>query len=116
MTQPRPVASPATAPAPGRYRIDPARTTIQADVRAMFGLLMVQGTFRLRAGEVDITPDPGQSTARANIDAGSFTSGLAARDADVISASCSTRRTIPRSPSRTASRGPSVPAGCCRAR
>lgn len=31
MTQPRSAASPATAPPPGRYRIDPARTTIRAE-------------------------------------------------------------------------------------
>jgi polyisoprenoid-binding protein YceI len=84
MTQPG--ASRAAAPPPGRYRIDPARTVIRVDARAMFGLLPVDGTFRLRSGELRIAEDPGRSSVRAVIDAGSFTSGLAVRDADVVSA------------------------------
>jgi polyisoprenoid-binding protein YceI len=87
MTEPRSAVSATTTPPPGRYRIDPEHTTIRADVRAMFGLLMVHGTFRLQDGEVQIAEDPGQSSVRASIDAGSFASGLAARDADVVSAS-----------------------------
>ncbi len=85
MTQPRPAASPAAPPPPGRYRIDPARTTVRVDVQAMFGLMKVHGTFRLRDGEVQIAADPGQSSVRLTIDAGSFTSGLSVRDADVLS-------------------------------
>jgi polyisoprenoid-binding protein YceI len=38
---------PAGAPAPGTYTLDPERTTIRADVKAMFGLMTVHGTFRL---------------------------------------------------------------------
>lgn len=86
MTEPRSDVSATTTPPPGRYLIDPEHTTIRADVRAMFGLLTVHGTFRLRGGEVQIAPDPGQSSVRASINAGSFASGLAKRDADVISA------------------------------
>jgi polyisoprenoid-binding protein YceI len=86
MTQPSPAAFPAATPLPGRYRLDPARTTIRADVPAMFGLITVHGTFRLAAGEVHIAPDPGQSSVRLTIDAASFSSGLAVRDADVLSA------------------------------
>jgi polyisoprenoid-binding protein YceI len=86
MTEPRSAVPATTTPPPGRYVIDPEHTTIKADVRAMFGLLMVHGTFRLRDGEVQIAADPGKSTVRASIDAGSFASGLAKRDADVISA------------------------------
>jgi polyisoprenoid-binding protein YceI len=87
MTQSGSAASRAVTPSPGRYRIDPARTVIRVGVRAMFGLLAVDGTFRLRSGELHIAEDPGRSSVRAVIDAGSFTSGLALRDADVISAS-----------------------------
>ena len=86
MTEPRSAVSATTTPPPGRYRIDPEHTTIKADVRAMFGLVMVHGTFRLQDGEVQIAADPGRSSVQATIDAGSFASGLAARDADVISA------------------------------
>lgn len=87
MTEPLSAVPATTTPPPGRYRIDPEHTTIKADVRAMFGLVMVHGTFLLQDGEVQIAADPGKSTVRASIDAGSFASGLAARDADVISAS-----------------------------
>jgi polyisoprenoid-binding protein YceI len=73
-------------PPAGRYTLDPERTTIRADVKAMFGLLTVHGTFRLRSGQVSIAPDPDASSVQASIEAGSFASGNATRDADVISA------------------------------
>jgi len=83
MTEPLP----ADAPPPGAYTLDPERTTIRADVKAMFGLLTVHGTFRLRAGQVSIAADPGASSVQASIEAGSFASGNTTRDADVTSAS-----------------------------
>jgi polyisoprenoid-binding protein YceI len=73
-------------PAPGTYRLDPQRSTIRADVKAMFGLFTVHGTFRLRTGEVSIAKDPAGSSVQVSIDAGSFASGIAARDKDVVSA------------------------------
>jgi polyisoprenoid-binding protein YceI len=81
MTEP---ATPAVAP--GNYRLDPPRTVIHADVQAMFGLLTVRGTFRLRSGEVTIADDAARSSVRAVIDAASFSSGNAIRDRDVVSA------------------------------
>ena len=77
----------ADAPPPGTYTLDPERTTIRADVKAMFGLLTVHGTFRLRAGQVSIAADQGASSVQASIEAGSFASGNTTRDADVVSAS-----------------------------
>jgi hypothetical protein len=41
---------PADAPPPGTYALDPERTTVRADVKAMFGLITVHGTFRLQEG------------------------------------------------------------------
>jgi hypothetical protein len=35
--------------------LDPARTTIRADVKAMSGLTTVHGTFRLQSGQVSNT-------------------------------------------------------------
>ena len=64
---------PAGAPAPGTYTLDPERTTIRANVKAMFGLMTVHGTFRLQSGQVSIA-------------AGSYASGNTTRDADVVSA------------------------------
>jgi polyisoprenoid-binding protein YceI len=86
MTQPASGTRPDTTPPPGTYALDPERTTIRADVKAMFGLMAVHGTFRLRAGQVTIAADPGASSVRASIGAGSYASGHATRDADVVSA------------------------------
>jgi polyisoprenoid-binding protein YceI len=86
MTQPIPGASAAAAPPPGRYRLDPALTSIRADVPVMFGLITVHGTFRLASGEVHIAEDPRQSSVRLTIDAGSFSSDLGMLDGDVLSA------------------------------
>jgi polyisoprenoid-binding protein YceI len=85
MTQPAPGASAAAQPPPGRYRLDPALTSIRADIPAMFGMVTVHGTFRLASGEVHIAEDPGQSSVRLTIDAGSFSSDLGVFDADVLS-------------------------------
>ena len=78
MTQP--------APEPGTYALDPDLTTIRTDVKAMFGLMTVHGTFRLKDGQVTIAEDPAASRVQAVIDAGSFASGNQTRDADVTSA------------------------------
>jgi polyisoprenoid-binding protein YceI len=78
---------PAGAPAPGTYTLDPERTTIRADVKAMFGLITVHGAFQLQSGQVSIAADPGASSVQASIAAGSFASGNTTRDADVVSAS-----------------------------
>ena len=58
---------PAGAPAPGTYTLDPERTTIRADVKAMFGLMTVHGTFRLQSGQVSIGADPGASSVQASM-------------------------------------------------
>ena len=80
-------ASATTPPvAPGTYRLDPGRSTIRADVQAMFGLLTVRGTFRLKSGEVTIAEEAACSGVRATIDATSFSSGNAIRDREVLSA------------------------------
>jgi polyisoprenoid-binding protein YceI len=86
MTEHAPDTFPADAPPPGSYTLDPEQTAIRANVKAMFGLFTVHGTFRLRSGQVSITADPGASGVRASIEAGSFASGNATRDTDVISA------------------------------
>jgi polyisoprenoid-binding protein YceI len=88
-------ALPASAPEPGTYTLDPERTTIRADVRAMFGVMTVHGTFRLKTGEVSIAEDPAGSSARASIEAASYDSGNATRDADVVSASLLDARAYP---------------------
>ena len=86
---------PADAPPPGAYTLDPERTTIRADVKAMFGLLTVHGTFRLEAGQVNIAADPGASSVQASIAAGSFASGHTTRDADCRLGHLAGRRGLP---------------------
>ena len=86
---------PAGVPAPGTYTLDPERTTIHADVKAMFGLMTVHGTFRLQSGQVSIAADPGASSVRASIAAGSYASGNTSRDADVLSANLLDARAYP---------------------
>src|SRR6185369_9943816 len=86
---------PAGAPAPGTYTLDPERTTIRADVKAMFGLMTVHGSFRLQSGQVSIGADPGASSVQASIAAGSYASGHTKRDADVTSASLLNARAFP---------------------
>ena len=75
----------AIVPPPGTYTLDPEQTTIRANVKAMFGLFTVHGTLRLKSGQVSIAPDPAGSSVRAIIDAASYASGNATRDADVLS-------------------------------
>jgi polyisoprenoid-binding protein YceI len=86
MTQQAPGTRPADVPAPGSYLLDPERTVVRADVRAMFGLATVHGTFRLNGGQLVVAADPTRSSVRASIDAGSFASGLPVRDGHVRSA------------------------------
>ena len=73
-------------PAAGTYRLDPAASSITFATRHMFGLGGVHGSFRLISGEITIADPVTSSTASAVVDATSFHTGGAARDADVKSA------------------------------
>lgn len=97
-------------PQPGSYTLDPDLTTIRANVKAMFGLLTVHGTFRLKDGQVSIADDPAASRVRAVIDAA--VSPQATRPGTPTSSrpACWTPRPIRRS----ASTGPGL-AGTARA-
>jgi len=75
-----------TLPATGTYTLDPERTAIRCDCKAMFGAFTVHGTFRLRQGQVSINAEPARSSVSAAIEAASFSSGNGKRDADVRSA------------------------------
>lgn len=68
------------------YTLDPARTTIRCDAKAMMGLLPVRGVFDLLQGEVIIDGDLAQCSASARVAAGSFASGNSTRDGHVASA------------------------------
>lgn len=84
-----------TLPATGTYLLDPERTVIRCDCKALLGLVSVHGTFRLSAGQVTIAADPARSGATATIAAGSWASGNSTRDADVMSAKLLDVKTYP---------------------
>ncbi|MBX6388997.1 MAG: YceI family protein [Frankia sp.] len=73
-------------PEPGRYRIDPASSVIRFRTRHVFGLLPVRGTFAIRSGTIDIAEPVVQSSVHVEIEAASFHTGNAVRDAAVRSA------------------------------
>lgn len=75
----------AMLPTPGRYRIDPTRSTVTFRTRHLFGLGGVTGTFAVRSGEIAVGPSPSGSSVTAVIDAASFRTGHHRRDRDVVS-------------------------------
>lgn len=93
--QPDPATAASTAPPPGTYRIDPERSSVRADVKAMFGLATVHGSFRVRVGEIHVGEEPTASTVQAVIDAASFDSANTKRDRDVTSAALLDAATYP---------------------
>ena len=76
----------ATKPRLGRYDIDPDGPSVAFRTRHLFGLAPVRGTFRIRAGSVDVTEPLAVSRIRVEIDAASFRTGNPARDGSVRSA------------------------------
>lgn len=77
---------PIKIPAAGRYRIDPARSTITFRTRHMFGLGRVRGSFALNNGEITVTDPLTHSVTHAEVAADSFTTGNNARDSVIRSA------------------------------
>ena len=73
-------------PTAGRYRVDPARSTLSYTGKHMFGLGTVRATFAITSGEIRVTDPVTESTVTAVVDAASFASGNARRDRDVTGA------------------------------
>jgi polyisoprenoid-binding protein YceI len=76
----------ATVPRPGRYVIDPDRSTVTFRSRHLFGLAPVRGTVAVRSGTVDIAEPLAGSSVRVDIDVASFHTGNGGRDDNVRSA------------------------------
>jgi polyisoprenoid-binding protein YceI len=74
-----------SVPTAGTYAVDPAKSTIRFDTRHMFGLGKVSGTFAFRSGDLVVADPPTESSARAEVDAGSFSTGSGPRDKKVRS-------------------------------
>ncbi|MEU6284636.1 YceI family protein [Streptomyces sp. NPDC047028] len=77
--------APAT-PRPGRYAVDPARSSLSFRTRHLFGVLPVHGTFAVRGGTVEVAELFTASSVRAEVDADSFRTGNSGRDTAVRSA------------------------------
>ena len=76
----------ANTPTLGSYQIDTGRSVVRFATRHLFGLAPVRGTFAIRSGTVEVAEPLADSAIRAEIDAGSFRTGYAARDGNVRSA------------------------------
>jgi polyisoprenoid-binding protein YceI len=70
-------------PAAGRYRIDPARSSVAVRTRHMFGLAAVSGTMSVTAGDITLEPAVPQASVTAAVSASSFSTGNKKRDGDV---------------------------------
>ncbi|MDI5978512.1 YceI family protein [Amycolatopsis magusensis] len=72
-------------PAPGTYRIDPAKSQVGLAGRHLFGLAPVRGRFAIRAGTIQVADPITDSLAEASIDVTSFDTGNDQRDNEVRS-------------------------------
>jgi polyisoprenoid-binding protein YceI len=72
-------------PPAGRYRIDPANSTVTFATRHLFGLGPVRGTFAVRDGLISVAEPVTESAVHATIAASSFRTGNDTRDAAVLS-------------------------------
>ena len=73
-------------PAAGTYRIHPEQSTVCYRGRHMFGLGVVNATFRINSGEILVADQTTSSTVTVSIDADSFASRNMRRDSAVRSA------------------------------
>ena len=71
-----------TVPAAGTYQLDPSHSSADFQVRHL-GLSKVRGGFAIESGTVVIADDPTESTVEVALDAASFGTGAADRDAHV---------------------------------
>jgi polyisoprenoid-binding protein YceI len=78
-------AADTTVPVVGTYELDPSHSSADFQVKHL-GLSKVRGGFEVRSGTVVIAEDPTQSRVEAVLDAASFSTGAADRDAHVKSA------------------------------
>jgi polyisoprenoid-binding protein YceI len=76
----------ATAPQPGHYDIDPARSRVTFATRHLFGLGPVKGSFAIRGGTADVAEPIAASAFYVEIETASFRTGNRERDRSVLSA------------------------------
>ena len=72
-------------PRPGRYEIDTSCSAVTFRTRHLFGLAPVRGSFRIRAGTIDVAEPLADSSVYVQIDPASFRTGNGQRDSSVRS-------------------------------
>ena len=72
-------------PRPGRYEIDTSCSAVTFRTRHLFGLAPVRGSFRIRAGTIDVAEPLTDSSVYVQIDPASFRTGNGQRDSNVRS-------------------------------
>jgi polyisoprenoid-binding protein YceI len=70
-------------PAAGRYRLDPAGSSVTFRTRHLFGLAGVSGSMPIVNGDIDVDPAVPHADVTVTLDATSFTTGNKRRDIDV---------------------------------
>ncbi len=76
---------PALSPAPGRWLLDPARSTVAIAHKTMWGMVTVKGTFTARTGHGEVRED-GTASGTLILDAASINTKHAKRDKHLRSA------------------------------
>lgn len=77
-------AADTTVPTAGTYQLDPSHSSADFQVRHL-GLSKVRGGFAIESGTVVIADDPTESSVEVTLDATTFSTGAADRDAHVKS-------------------------------
>jgi polyisoprenoid-binding protein YceI len=70
-------------PKAGRYRLDPALSSVAFRTRHLFGLAGVNGTMPIIGGDIDLDPEAPAADVTVTMNAAAFNTGHAKRDVDV---------------------------------
>jgi polyisoprenoid-binding protein YceI len=76
---------PPAPPAAGRYEIDASQSGVTFRTRHLFGLAPVRGSFKIRAGSIEVATPVTDSRVHIEIEAASFRTGNPMRDGAVRS-------------------------------
>jgi polyisoprenoid-binding protein YceI len=71
------------APAAGRYRIDPALSSVTFRTRHVFGLASVTGTVPIVGGDIVLDPGAPEADVAVTLDVAAISTGNTRRDRDV---------------------------------
>jgi polyisoprenoid-binding protein YceI len=69
-------------PTPGRYRLDPAPSSVAFRTRHLFGLAEVKGTMPIIGGDIVVDPAMPEADVTITLNAAAFNTGHTKRDGD----------------------------------